>query len=300
MRPILDMDNIQIEVTSRCMNQCSNCTRLCGHHEKPYDMDFEFFKKAVDSMEGYPKITGIMGGEPLLHPEFEKFCKYASSKLPKEKLGLCTCLPKGKEHYREVICDTFGHIFINDHTRNDILHSPVLVPSKEVNLPGWQKDYLISKCWVQETWSASINPRGAWFCEVAAALAMLLEVENLGWDVEQGWWARSPQHFISQMAMCHWCGCAMPLKRRCSTDVVDDISPEMIKILDGISPKVTAKKYVEHDCQPYSGEEGQVATYKDKNYRDAIAKRYGMFLTINDKQYQTPHLLRNWKGNDNA
>lgn len=297
MRAMIDMQTIQIEVTNRCHNACANCTRLCGHHMKPYVMDVPTFKKAVDSLRGLPKtcLVGVMGGEPLLSPHFREYCEYLQTKFPKEQCGLWTCLPPGKEEYREVICTTFGNIFINDHTRSDILHSPVLVASKELNLPDWQKDHLIDKCWVQNTWSASINPKGAWFCEVAGALAMLLDVKNLGWNVEEGWWLRSPKHFIKQMAMCDFCGCAMPLKRRCSTDGVDDISPDMYHVLKDVSPKLIKKKYAISDCQPYYGTEGELATYKDFSYRDAIAKKYGIFLTPNEQNYQSPHLMRKWQ-----
>jgi hypothetical protein len=31
-------------------------------------MDFETFKKAVDSLEGFDGMVGVMGGEPTLHP----------------------------------------------------------------------------------------------------------------------------------------------------------------------------------------------------------------------------------------
>lgn len=297
MRPILDMDNIQIEITNACHNQCSNCTRLCGHHPKPYFMPLDEVKQAIDSMDEYPKMTGIMGGEPLLHPEFEAICDYLHSKIPPEKCGLWTCLPKGKEHYREVIVRTFGNIFINDHTRNDILHGPVLVASQELPLQDWQKDYLIDKCWVQNSWSASINQKGAWFCEVAASLATLFDVNNLGWPVQKGWWARSPQHFVAQMAMCKLCGCAMPLKRRVSTEEIDDISPEMFKLLKEISPKLKKKKYQIHNLQ-LCPEKPTEAAYKDQIYRDRIAARYGMFLMLNEKKFLTPYLMKNFKMED--
>ncbi len=34
-------------------------------------------------------------------------------KIPKKQLGLWTALPPGKEHYAELICDTFEHVFFN-------------------------------------------------------------------------------------------------------------------------------------------------------------------------------------------
>ena len=74
MRSLVDMDTIQIEVTNACTHSCSNCTRFCGHHAKPYFMTLPMFKEAVDSFVGFPKMVGLIGGEPLLHPAFEERC----------------------------------------------------------------------------------------------------------------------------------------------------------------------------------------------------------------------------------
>jgi hypothetical protein len=288
------MDTCQIEITNACHNSCSNCTRLCGHHKKPYFMSLDKVKKAIDSMVGYPNMTGIMGGEPLLHPQFEEICKYMQTKLPKVKCGLWTCLPEGKEHYREIIVETFEHIFINDHTRDDILHGPVLVASRELPIEDWQREFLYHKCWVQNSWSASINEKGAWFCEVAASLATLLDVEGAAWPVETGWWARSPQHFVQQMSLCDYCGCAMPLKRRASIEEIDDVSPKMLEILKlAKSPKVKKGKYEVHNLQLFN-DDRQCATYKDEHYRNIIAKKYGLFLMLNEMKFQTPYLTKNW------
>lgn len=43
---------------------------------------------------------------------------------------------------------------------------------------------------------------------------------------------------------------------------------------------------------PVDADELPVATYKDQQYRDTIARRYGLFLMPNDYGYLTPHLLR--------
>ena len=52
MKSPQDMRIIQIDITNACFHRCSNCTRFCGHHKKPFFMDFETFKRAVDSFEG--------------------------------------------------------------------------------------------------------------------------------------------------------------------------------------------------------------------------------------------------------
>lgn len=182
MKAIPDNDTIQIEITNTCINRCANCTRFVGL-TKPYMMEFEYFKKAIDSMDRFHNMTGIMGGEPLLHPEFEKFCEYALSKIPRMQLGLWTCFPKGYEKYREVIVETFGNVFLNDHTRDDIFHHPFLVAAKDMVGNRDMIFYVADKCYFQRAWSASINPRGAYFCEIAASYAMLCQSTTMDGSV---------------------------------------------------------------------------------------------------------------------
>lgn len=292
MRSLFDMDTIQIEITNACVLSCANCTRFVGHR-KPYFMKFEQFKEAVDSMVGYPSMTGLMGGEPLLHPDFEKFCDYALSKIPKRQLGLWTCFPKGYEKYREVICRTFDHIFLNDHTIPNIYHHPFLVAAEEMIAHRGRMFLLINECWAQKSWSASINPRGAFFCEIAASLSMLLDGGN-GWKVEPEWWMRTVKDYTSQIEeFCPKCGGALPLKRRASIEEVDDISPGNLKRLQGKSKKIDSGKYVVSDLQPVQCME-ELAAYKNEDYRARIADRYGIFLVINDLKFQTPYLKKNF------
>lgn len=132
MRSIADSDTVQIDVTSACINNCSNCTHLVGHHKKNFFMPLEDFKKAVDSLVDFPHRIGIIGGEPLLHPDFQEMCVYLNSKVDKMRCGLWTCLPENKKNYRWAIVETFAAVYLNDHSKGGILHTPVLVASDEV------------------------------------------------------------------------------------------------------------------------------------------------------------------------
>jgi hypothetical protein len=256
-------------------------------------MDFETFKAAVDSMEGFPHMVGIMGGEPLLHPQFEQFCNYAVEKLGRNHLGLWSSFPVGKEHLRGVICRTFDHIFLNDHTRGDIYHHPLMVGISEVMEHEREAYMLVDQCWVQNSWSASINPHGAFFCEVAAAWSILLGKPETAWPVEKGWWWRVPKDFTAQVeTFCLRCGGALPLKRRVSVEGVDDISPENYKLLGGSSPKLKRGAYKLHNLETCLRKEQQpLAAYKDEHFRDAIAKRYGIYLMMNELGFQTPYMI---------
>ena len=66
MRPLAEMQTIQIELTSACVLRCSNCTRMCGTHKVPFFMEEEDFKRAIDSLVEYAQqphaIVGFMGG----------------------------------------------------------------------------------------------------------------------------------------------------------------------------------------------------------------------------------------------
>ncbi len=86
MKSPQDMRIIQIDVTNACIHNCSNCTRFCGHHKKPFFMDVETFKKAVDSMEGYVGTVSLMGGEPTIHPQFEELINYLGGKFKEWKI----------------------------------------------------------------------------------------------------------------------------------------------------------------------------------------------------------------------
>ena len=83
MRSPANMEFIQIDITNACNMRCSNCTRFCGNHDKTFFMDFDTFKRAVDSMEGFEGVVGVIGGELTLYPEFERFVEYMREKYGK-------------------------------------------------------------------------------------------------------------------------------------------------------------------------------------------------------------------------
>lgn len=294
MKSIIRNDTIQIEITNVCLHNCSNCTRFCGHVKNPFYMDIDTFKLAVDSMKGFPNMVGMQGGEPLLHPKFSEFCAILRDNFPKNQLGLWTTLPIGKEHYRTDIVDTFGHIFINDHTRNDIFHHPCLVAIEEVVPDKNLMWHLIDKCWAQEGWSASINPKGAFFCEIAASMSMLFDdEESHAWDVNKDWWWKIPKDYTSQMEKwCPRCGMACGIQRRCSNDKIDDISPKNLERILPFSKKIKRGEYKVHELKLTPNNELEVmAKYKDTDYRNGIAKRYGIHTFVNEMGFWTPILF---------
>jgi len=298
MRSPKDMEIIQIDITNECVHRCSNCTRFCGHHKKPFYMDFETFKKAVDSLEGYTGIVGIIGGEPTIHPEFEKFAKYIAQKrlnkpvalarepikeilpyiqehafLPLDagcKVGLWSSLHKGYYKHFETINDSFDYQALNDHD-NTCMHQALLMSRKDCGLSDEEWIPQRDACWIQNTWSASITPKGAFFCEVAAALDMLFDGPG-GWPIEKGWWKREPKDFADQLHWCELCSCGFDVPKRLSNDGRDDVTPTIYEKLKEIgSPKVQKGKVVIHTREEYQANKqsykafGYSTAYMDDN-----------------------------------
>lgn len=247
MKPLKDMMIIQIDITNHCDKMCSNCTRLIGNHRKDqlYFMDLEFFEKAVISLKDFPGIVGVMGGEPTLHPEFEEICKILNKyRKNQKKKGIWT--NKGKFYYKHesIINETFGFLGINDHT-GIINHTPLLVSSSSLIKDEKIRNKFIDECWIQVFWSAVINPKGGFFCEVAGALSLLMDGPE-GMDIEKNpdWWKLPLEAFkVQKEWACNKCGGAIPLKPRSDKDEIDDMSEDNYEILKNQSFKIKNNKF---------------------------------------------------------
>jgi hypothetical protein len=244
MIPLYKTWLIQIEITNACTFKCANCTRFVGHHPKPYFMELEKIEEAVDSLAGYHGGVGIMGGEPTLHPRFPEICDMLMRKLSPYQCGLWTSGYKWDE-YKKLIKKTFKFaVNYNDHSDTRQKHQPVLVAIDEVVKNKESMWDLINHCWVQELWSPSINVNGAFFCEVAAAMDMLLGLGG-GYPVKKGWWAKDPADFRDQIELyCRHCGAALPFECPSNKEAKDMVSPGNLALLKKTgSPKIKNGRY---------------------------------------------------------
>jgi hypothetical protein len=230
-------------------------------------MDFETFKRAVDSLEGYVGTIGIMGGEPTLNPYFEDMAKYLAEKKPPKHTedmlrpqrhfmdsihelemehtfahpclgsvrqtvdgpGLWSAIGENYKKYYETIQDTIQYQALNDHS-NAMYHQPALISRKSLEISDDEWIKLRDNCWIQNLWSATITPKGAFFCEIAGALDMLFDGPG-GWPIEPGWWKRTPEDFADQLHWCELCGLACETFMRNANEEVYDVSPDIYEKL---------------------------------------------------------------------
>lgn len=244
---------IQIDLTNACPHDCSNCTRWVRHQRHPYRMDMATFRRALDSLRGYPGMIGLIGGEPTIHPQFNELVREYARRVPqvvipatrpitdlaayrnrywssmRQRRGLWTSLGKGYVKHYELIQDVFPYQCINDHTSAG-RHMALMIERKELGIPDNDWMRYRDNCWLQREWSSTITPKGAFFCEVAGALDWLLDGPG-GWPVERDWWRRAPSEFGDQLQWCELCGACLPVPTEVATSGVDIATPRWIERL---------------------------------------------------------------------
>lgn len=235
MKPIYNAWFCQIELTSYCGRDCLYCSRYSKHVKKNnrQHMPLNILKDALCSLKKWPSKIGIIGGEPILHPEFEKCCEIIQEIYPRDKMGLWTSGGTRFNKLRSIIDKTFGFVAYNEHNKAQqelCYHQPLTLAISDIvpNL-SLQKE-LIDDCWVQRTWCPTIGVKGAFFCEVACALDLILEGPG-GYKIEPKWWDKKPEEFQDQVnRYCHLCGMAIPYKRELIKNNIEKFSPTTVKL----------------------------------------------------------------------
>jgi hypothetical protein len=250
-----------------------------------------YFKAAVDNIAPTPTLIGIMGGEPLLHPRFKEICACLKRRFPPEKLGLWSTLDRRFKKYAALIADTFGAVLPNDHTHRALFHAPILIDSKRILGP--HHIAAVNNCWIQQNWSASVNPRGAYFCEVAAALDMILKTKT-AFDIHTPWWRKGPSAYSRQIkTLCSKCGvCLNPTPRK-DSDKIDDIDAWWLVKLKNTSPRIKTGQYRLFDGVLFDPNARRLNEFRgDTGYLKKIGKAFGLDLILQPNGYLKPLIQR--------
>lgn len=255
---------LQIHITRTCDKVCFNCTQgsqLAGPKEF---MPVELFEAAVISLVDYFGIVGVFGGNPALHPQFDKLCSILRKYTPKNYCGIWCNKPFGKagimrETFNPAVSNLNVHLDEAAYTEfkrdwpesrpfglyDDCAHSPCYVSPLDVGIPEEERWEQISSCDINQHWSAMIGMfRGqlrGWFCEIAGAQAMLKQNDpnypDTGIPIGPGWWRKGWDAFGEQVDYhCHRCSVpyrgkgelaqALHGKEQCSQEYADIYKPK--------------------------------------------------------------------------
>lgn len=228
MKPPREHWALQIDITNACHLHCSNCTRALDHAKPRFFMSPECFRQTLLSARGFlktpavdkrRKVIGIIGGEPLLHPQFPELVDIFCELVPEVYFrGLWTSKdfindshpkwgpylpqvekligknPRQRPGQNKGPSEKHKNGFLNWNTHHESLkvhHQPILTASDEMVPNEAERWELIEACWVQNSWSSTYTDRGYFFCEVAGALDQVFK--NLkGKDLPEEHWPVCP------------------------------------------------------------------------------------------------------------
>lgn len=260
----------------------------------------ECFEQAVMALRNFPteserdaegrrKIVGIIGGEPLLHPQFPELvdimCDYVPNvyhrglwtskdwttwEHPKWGLALEPVIKLIGDHRGLVggVSDPApnrGWLNWNMHLKSmSVHHQPLLVASKDVVIDDKKRWKLIEDCWLQQKWSSTVTPKGFFFCEVAGHFDMIFNGPG-GLALEEDVWRgelyfetdeegiRRPRGKFAEQVRnaCENCGACVPMRGRLDSDEIDDVSVSNYEKLVQIdSPRVKRGDIEIHKTPP--------------------------------------------------
>ena len=235
MIPPRDMMLIQITVNNHCEHDCCHCSQLVPHQCNKYDMSLEQVESALISLQGFNGHIGCFGGNPLLHPQFPEICKLYQKYIPVKLRRELWCSGQNYGKYIRIIKETFydESVAYNEHEDGqECWHQPLQIAIEEVIDDGQLMRDIILNCWVQQRWSAAITPKGAYFCEIAAARAHLLG-EPKGLPLEKDWWKWPISTYHKQISeLCPKCSACLPMPMKPNDKQEwDDVSPLMFEKL---------------------------------------------------------------------
>lgn len=203
---------INILITNVCNLSCGGCSQHCGYiqKEKLWNISIDQLKWNIELLidcKGKIEKIGIFGGEPTIHPEYEKILEMLKN-FKEIKFQIFT---NGIKKYQ----DKWNHYYspVYKDKNSEKVFTPTSVAPMDI-LKVDDKTFYWEKaqkdCFMYNFCCSIIYNNKAYFCEPAAAWDIMTG-ENNGWDLK---WGEDPfkrtDDEIEKQALnfcyrCGWC-----------------------------------------------------------------------------------------------
>lgn len=180
--------SIEIVITNVCNLNCGGCCQLVGHFRKDqlWFISLEELEKAIQLAKKYSanKPITIFGGEPTLHPDWNKIVSILKSHAP-SIFWINTNGRLGHQRYQKE--DNLVW-WVDLHPDSQLFVQTLHAAADVITLPNdmayWEKAQ--KDCPIWNGCQCSIYKDKAYFCENAAALDWLYYDGKHGWEIESG------------------------------------------------------------------------------------------------------------------
>lgn len=235
---------IHIKILSYCDLDCQQCDAAVGilrGLKLGFVMTPEQFRIAARSLNGYFGLIGIYGGNPCMHPQFEEICRIFAEEIPdRQQRGLWTDNLRGqgkicRETFNPAMSNLNCHgirsaydemrqdwpeakpIGLGDFKHDPSEHAPYFGSMADLGLSDEEMEKRLGDCGFNQEWSAMITQvKGrlvAYFCEIAATMAEVMNDPSRGMTPGPGWWSKPLAAFENQI--CGYCTrCLIPMNGR--------------------------------------------------------------------------------------
>lgn len=161
------MDYLEHHIVDHCNLNCMGCSHFSPLADQWFE-DFDTFKKdfnkLYDITNGDVKVIRLMGGEPLLHPEFDKFVAFTCTLFNKSQVQIVTNGILVEKEYNKLkdLSDTYSNFSICIST-----YGLKLNEEKIHHLPRVRRDDKTSLYNIGFDLEGGINPKAAFkYCDL--------------------------------------------------------------------------------------------------------------------------------------
>jgi hypothetical protein len=245
---------VQVDVTSRCDLDCSNCTRALAQHKKP-DMTPDQFERAVLACRDWiireNGVLGIFGGNPCVSKHFPAYAEIIAAHLPERHRGLWCNNINGhgetiRKHFGPLSYFNFvvhGQTAAAEEMKRELpwatvhgatagsKHASIFVAAGDFVKDEDELWRLVDQCDYDIRWSAIVMQEapdwqtlGGYSCEIAGTHARV-NGKALGVPIEPGWLDLLEESFRHQYDFaCRRCGGCLKLDGAADLPAVDQYS----------------------------------------------------------------------------
>jgi hypothetical protein len=185
-----NLNKIEIDITYECNLKCIACNRSCSQVPTEEKMDFSnienFVSESIDLGRKW-ELINILGGEPTLHPDFERIIEHISEKYishysPKTLLQIVSngfsvetrnILEKTKK-YSNVFVD-YNSFKINNKIEYFSPFNDAPIDDENFKNADYSK-----ACWVTSYCGIGLNKFGYYGCSISAGIDRIINETRCG------------------------------------------------------------------------------------------------------------------------